>query len=143
MKAIKEPKMIEVYVNIKYSETDEYLVQRFEFNISNKKYLPYLFDARFLFKNKIENMIRDSLLEGYEKRVDDKDNIEIFYKKQPRPKPCIKNISCYTPPFMGCQYCSIAQTEKQFIYCKEKNKHYTIPGIQRCAIFRCKDEILT
>jgi hypothetical protein len=143
MKVIKEPKMIEVYVNVKYLETESNLVQRFEFSVSNKKYLPYLFDARFLFKNRIETLIKEMLLSGFEKRVDDKDNVEIFYKKQNKPKPCIKNISCYTPPFFGCQYCIKAQNEEKFVYCPEKNKHYVAPGIQRCPVFRCKEEIIT
>ena len=82
MRQIKEPKLIEVIANIRYEEKEDVLVQKISFVVPNKKYLPYLFDARFLFKNKIEKLIKDNLLKGFIRRIDDIDNIEIIYEKQ-------------------------------------------------------------
>lgn len=143
MKQIKEPKLIEVIANIRYEEKEDTLVQKISFVVPNKKYLPYLFDARFLFKNKIEKLIKDILLKGFIRRIDDIDNIEIIYEKQEKPKPCMKKLACYTPPYFGCSYCQLAQEEGLFIFCPEKNKHMTKPGVQRCKIFRVKEEIIT
>lgn len=140
---IKEPKNIEILVNIKYKEEEDEVIQRFEFNVTNKKYLDYLFDSRFLFKERIEKLIKDNLLENFISRVDRRDSVEIKYAKQEVPVPCIRKIQAYTPPYFGCKYCSKAEEEGNFLFCPEKKKHYSKPGIQRCPVFRVKEEILT
>lgn len=142
-KIIKEPKNIEILVNIRYEIKDEGLKQIFQFKATNKKYLDYLFDARFLFKNKIDKMVKDFLLDGYIKRVDSKDEIDIYYEKQEVPKTQIRKIQAYIPPNTGCKYCRKAQEDGLFLFCSEKNKHYTKGGVNRCPIFRSKDELLT
>ena len=133
-KIIKEPKNIEILVNIRYEKKGK---------AANKKYLDYLFDARYLFKNKIEKMINDFLLEGYKRRVDSKEEINVFYDEQEAPKNQIRKIQAYIPPNTGCKYCKKAQEDGLFIFCPEKNKHYTKGGVNRCPIFRSKDELLT
>ena len=72
MKKIREEKNIEVLVNIRYKNIDDQLVQTYDFTSSNKKILNYLFDTRFLFKRKIDRLIKEFLLEGYISRVDEK-----------------------------------------------------------------------
>lgn len=140
---IKEPKNIGVFININYEETDDNLIQKFSFSVENKKYLDYLFDARFLFKQKIENIITDNLLNGFQKRVDEKNCVSIYYDKQDKPRPIIKKIQAYTPPYFGCLFCKKAKKKDGFVFCEEKNKHYVNPGIKRCPVFRCKEEIIT
>ena len=145
MKIIKEPKNIEILVNIKYELTDEYLKQKFEFFSTNKKNLNYLFDARLPFKNKIDKLISDNQLNNFIKRIDMKDEVDMYYEIQEIPQPQIKKIHVYIPPYYGCKYCKKAQEEGLFFYCPEKNKHYlkTNGGIKRCPVFRSKDEIIT
>lgn len=139
---IKEAKNIEIFVNITYKVEDEKLIQIFTFTVSNKKYLSYLFDARLLFKSKIEKILNDFLLEGFVSRIDGKDFIEMKYNLQKIPKPCIRKIQVYLPPFFGCKYCRLAENNNGTIYCREKNKHYT-EGIKRCQIFKSKDKIIS
>lgn len=145
MKKIKEEKNIEVLVNIRYKNIDDQLVQTYDFTSSNKKILNYLFDTRFLFKRKIDRLIKEFLLEGYISRVDEKSRIVITYKNQEKPKNCIRKLQAYVPPYFGCMYCELAEIKGDFIYCPEKNKHYTVAsqGVVRCQIFRSKEKILT
>lgn len=145
MKVIKEPKNIEILVNIKYELTDEYLKQRFEFFSTNKKNLNYLFDARLPFKNKIDKLISDNQLNSFIKRIDMKDEVDMYYEIQEIPQSQIKKIHAYVPPYYGCKYCKKAQEEGLFFYCPEKSKHYlkTSGGIKRCPVFRSRDEIIT
>lgn len=143
MKVIKEPRLIDVFVNITYSVKNDELKQTFEFNVSNKKHLDYLFDNRFLFKNKIDRIIKDNVLEGFIRRVDDNDKVEIYYENQKPPKPIIRKINCIVPPFFGCEFCKHATKKGGFTYCKEKKKHYPKDGIKRCPIFRCSELELT
>lgn len=144
MKQVKEAKNIEVLVNISYAEENNELVQTFSFFVSNKRYLTYLFDARFLFKQKIEKLIEELLLEGYKRRADMEGEIKLYYDIQPKPQPIIRKICAYVPPNCGCAYCSKAVKEGEFVFCPEKNKHYhKSEGIGRCPVFRCKEEILT
>jgi hypothetical protein len=75
MKKIKEEKNVEFLVNIKYSLKDDNVVQTFEFTSSSKKNFVYLFDARFLFKRKIDKLIKDFLLDGYISRIDEENKI--------------------------------------------------------------------
>ncbi len=141
-KIIKEAKNVEILVNIKYEETEEELIQKFQFIVSNKKYLDYIYDKRYLFKNKIDNLINSLLLNGFKSRTDCKDEIIMKYEKQEHPKNVIRKIICIVPPYCGCNYCDKAKKEGLFIFCKEKKKHYT-EGIKRCPIFHMKEEILT
>lgn len=144
MKKIKEAKNIEVFVNIRYSYNDDgNLSQKFNFVVSNKKYLDYITDKRYLLKDKIEHLISSFLLENFIERIDRKENVEIIYKHQERPENCIRKIQCYIPPYCGCKYCQIAEKDGNFIYCPEKNKHYVGNGIQKCPIFKSIDEVLT
>ena len=145
MKKIKEEKNVEIFVNIKYNLKDDKLIQIFEFSSDNKKNLNYLFDAKFLFKRKLDKLISEYLLDGYLERTDDFDKVIIKYEKQEKPSNCIRKLQAYIPPFFGCIYCEKAVIENDFIYCPEKNKHYTLisQGIKRCPIFRTKDKILT
>ena len=57
MKKIKEEKNIEILVNIRYENKGKELIQTYEFSSSNKKNLNYLFDARFLFKRKVDKLM--------------------------------------------------------------------------------------
>lgn len=145
MKKIKEEKNVEILVNIRYEESGNELVQTYEFSSSNKKNLAYLFDARFLFKRKIDRLVSSNLLDGYLSRTDDVDRITIRYQKQDKPRNCMRVLSAYIPPFFGCAYCDKAKIENEFIYCPERNKHYTkiSGGIKRCPVFRTKEKILT
>lgn len=144
VKQIKEAKNIEIFVNITYREENDKLIQRFEFSVTNKKYLSYLLDARLLFKNKIEKLLNEFLLNDFILRIDSNEYIEMIYKKQEIPKPCIRKIQSYVPPFFGCKYCKKAEIkENGIIFCREKNKHYTDGGIKRCQVFRSKDEIIS
>lgn len=145
MKKIKEAKNIEILVNIRYENEGDYLKQRFEFKPSNKKHLDYLFDARYLFKNKIDDLIKKTMLEDFVKRVDSKEEIDMYYEKQAMPQPQIRKIYAYIPPYCGCQFCKKAEEKGMFYFCPEKNKHYTKAdgGIKRCPVFRSKDEIIT
>jgi hypothetical protein len=145
MKKIKEEKNVEILVNIRYENKDDQLIQTYEFSSSNKKNLNYLFDARFLFKRKIDRMINNFLLDGYISRIDEENKITIKYKKQEKPKNCMRKLQAYIPPFFGCIYCEKAKIEGDFIYCPEKNKHYTAvsQGVKRCPVFRTKEKILT
>lgn len=143
MKQIKEAKNIELFVNIKYKTENNKLIQIFEFNVSNKKYYDYLLDQRLLFKDKINSLIKEFLLKDFISRVDDIDKIIITYNIQEIPKPCIRKIQTYVPPYFGCLYCSKAENKEGFIYCPEKSKHYPFPGVKRCPVFKTKDEVLT
>lgn len=142
MKQIKEAKNIELFVNIKYEETDT-LSQIFEFNVNNKKYLNYLLDQRLLFKDKINRLIKEFLLPDFISRIDDIDKVIIKYKKQKKPKPCIRKIQAYVPPYFGCKFCSKAEHKDGFAFCPEKNKHYPGDGVKRCPVFKTKEELLT
>lgn len=141
-KQIKEAKNIEVLVNITYENNDNTISQIFSFVVSNKRYLSYLQDARFSFKKKLEKLISSMLLDGFQRREDCEDKITMFYSKQDLPKPCIRKIQFYVPPYLGCNFCSLAKIEGQFVFCPEKNKHY-VGGVKRCPIFRSKDELIT
>ena len=145
MKKIKEEKNIEILVNIRYENKGKELIQTYEFSSSNKKNLNYLFDTRFLFKRKVDKLISTFLLNDYIDRIDEPDKITIRYKAQTKPSNCIRKLRAYIPPYFGCMYCEKAKIEDQFIYCPEKNKHYTLAsqGIKRCPIFKTKDKILT
>ena len=144
MKIIKEERNVEVLVNIRYITTETELIQSFEFVPDNKKDLRYLFDKRFLFKKRIEDLIEKMLLDNFKERIDSTDKIIIKYEKQEPPKNCIRKIQAYIPPYLGCNYCVLAQTEGEFIYCPIKNKHYTkIGGVKRCPVFKSKEKILT
>ena len=105
----------------------------------------YLFDARLPFKNKIDKLISDNQLNNFIKRIDMKDEVDMYYEIQEIPQSQIKKIHAYVPPYYGCKYCKKAQEEGLFFYCPEKNKHYlkTSGGIKRCPVFRSKDEIIT
>ena len=145
MKKIKEEKNIEILVNIRYEIKDDFLFQTYEFSSSNKRDLNYLYDARLAFKRKIDRMINNFLLDGYVSRIDEENKITIKYQKQEKPKNCIRKIQSYVPPYFGCLYCEKAKIEGDFIYCPEKNKHYTkvSDGIKRCPVFRSKEKLLT
>lgn len=142
-KQIKEAKNIEVLVNIRYNNSTNGLEQSFEFNVSNKKYLDFLFDARFLFKNKIDALIQKMSLDGFKSRTDSRDRVTMLYASQEAPRPCIRKIQAYVPPYFGCDYCSKCQKEGDFVFCPEKQKHYTKGGVKRCPVFRTKEEIIT
>lgn len=143
MKVIKEPKNVELLINIICEKKGEKLIQHFKFNVKNKKHLDYLFDNRFLFKQKIDKIISANVLDGFIERVDDVDEVRIKYiNDEEIPKPFIRKINVVMPPFFGCEYCCRAEKKDCFIYCKEKGKHYT-KGILRCPIFKCKEIELT
>lgn len=142
MKVIKDIKNIDIFINIKYTEEDEYLLQHFQFNVSNKKHLDYIFDNRYLFKSKLDKLITSSLLKGFIKRVDSKEEVIMYYSKQDIPKNCIRKISSVVSPDTGCRWCEKAQEKGIFYYCPEKNKTYSQP-ISRCPVFKIKDVILT
>ena len=142
-KVIKEAKNIELIINIKYTTTNDKLIQHFCFNLSNKKYTNYLFDVRYQFKRKIEALIKQFLLKDFIRRIDGTDEVVLEYKLQEAPMPVLRKIICVVPPYCGCSFCDRAKEENDFLYCSEKKKHYAKPGIKRCPIFRSKDEILT
>jgi hypothetical protein len=121
------------------------LIQTFDFSAENKKYLNYLFDARFLFKRKVDKLVSDFLLDGYISRIDEPNRITLKYRNQEKPKNCIRKLQAYIPPYFGCLYCCKAEIKGEFIYCPEKSKHYTLvsEGIKRCPVFRSKDKIIT
>ena len=81
MKKIKEEKNVEILVNIRYEVKDDQLIQTYEFSSSSKKNLNYLFDARFLFKRKIDRLINSLLLEGYISRIDETEEAKKLYEK--------------------------------------------------------------
>lgn len=143
MSDIKIAKQINFYVNIKYKFAGEELHQIFEFSTTNKKYLTYAYDSRYLLKRKIEKLIKDEFQENFIDRIDEKDYIEMVYKTQKRPRPRIVNLSFYLPPFNGCKYCTKAEKQGNFLYCSEKNKHYDSNGIRNCKVFKSIEEILT
>lgn len=143
MKQIKEARNIVIYVNITYEEKDNELTQTLSFSTKRKQDLAYLYDSRFLIKNEIEKLIKNILLSGFIQRIDHTDKIEMKYKVQKHPAPCIKVINAYIPPYLGCLYCLKAEVKGDFYFCPEKNKHYVKPGIKRCAVFRTKEKILT
>lgn len=143
-KQIKEAKNIEIFVNITYTIESEDLVQKFSFSAKNKKYLSYLLDARLLFKDKIEKMLKEFLLEDFKSRIDGKDFIEMRYGQQEIPKPCIRKIQAYVPPYFGCKYCIFAEKQEcGIINCRKKEKHYSDGGIKRCPVFKSKDDIIS
>lgn len=144
-KVVKEAKNIEVLVNIKYEMEGDFLKQKFEFMPSNKKHLDYLFDARFLFKKKIDDLIKKNMLADFVKRTDSKEEVDMYYTKQNPPQPQIRKIHAYIPPYCGCKFCKKAEIKGMFYFCPEKNKHYTMAdgGIKRCPVFRSKNEIIT
>lgn len=145
MKKIKEEKNVEILVNIRYEVKDDQLIQTYEFSSSSKKNLNYLFDARFLFKRKVDKLISTFLLNDYIDRIDESDKITIRYKAQEKPSNCIRKLQAYIPPCFGCMYCEKAKIEGDFIYCPEKNKHYTVAseGVKRCPVFRQKNKLIT
>lgn len=143
MPDIKLAKQINFYINIKYKTIDENLHQIFEFSTTNKKYLAYVYDSRYLLKQKIEALIKKEFQENFVDRIDDKTYIEIIYKTNKKPKPRIVNLSFYLPPFNGCKYCTKCKKQGNFLYCKEKNKHYDSNGIRNCKVFKSIEEILT
>ena len=53
-KKIKEEKNIKFYINITYFNREGTFVQRFDFSVSNKRYLPLIYDKRYLFKKDID-----------------------------------------------------------------------------------------
>lgn len=142
---IKMERTITVYVNITYKTNNNELVQTFNVTTKRKKDLSYLYDSRFLLKNKIDKIISDNLLDNFIKRVDHEDKIEMFYEIQEKPAPLIKVFNIYIPPFLGCIYCSNAEkkSDNGFFYCKIKKKHYQKNGIKRCPVFKTKEKILT
>ena len=75
MSELKVAKQIDFYINIKYKIIDEKIHQIFEFNTSNKKYLAYAYDSRYLLKRKLEELIRKEALDGYIDRIDEKNYI--------------------------------------------------------------------
>lgn len=143
MKKIKEERNITIYVNITY-KLEDCLIQTFSFTCKRKQDLSYLYDCRFLIKNELEKIIKENLEEGFITRIDCEDKVIIKYNSSNIPSPKIKVINSYIPPFLGCEYCSKAEIKDGFVYCAEKNKHYTKSnGIKRCPIFRIKEKILT
>lgn len=142
-KVIKEVKNIEVLINIRYKQEEDKTIQTFQFSTSNKKYLDYLFDKRYLFKNKIEKLIKSLLLKDFISRIDSNEEVVLIYNKQEIPKNKMRKIVCQVPPYCGCQFCDKAEKKDCFVFCKEKNKHYTKDGIKRCPIFHMKEIVLT
>lgn len=143
MSELKIAKQIDFYINIKYKIIDEKIHQIFEFNTSNKKYLAYAYDSRYLLKRKLEELIRKEALDGYIDRIDEKNYIEVIFNSAQKPKPKIVNLNFYLPPFNGCKYCQKCQRQGDFLFCKEKNKHYDLAGIRNCKVFKSKEELLT
>lgn len=143
MKQVKEARNIIIYVNITYKENENELIQTLSFSTKRKQDLAFLYDSRFLIKNEIEKLIDSILLDNFLQRTDCPDKIEMKYSKQDHPAPCIKVINTYMPAYLGCLYCSKAEYKDLFIFCPEKNKHYTKPGIKRCPVFRTKEKIIT
>jgi hypothetical protein len=143
MSDIKIARQIDFYVNIKYKKNGDELHQIFEFNVTNKKYLTYAYDARYLLKRKIEKLIRDEFVENFVERIDEKEYIEVIYKTEKIKKPKIVNLNFYLPPFNGCKYCEKCEKQGNFLYCKEKNKHYDLAGIRNCKVFKSIEEIIT
>lgn len=147
MKKIKEIKNIEVLINIIYNyeevNGEKLLVQNFNFICNNKKQYSYLFDKRLDFKRKIEKIIKELELKDFVHRADEEECVKIYYKNQEAPKNLMRAIICQVPPYFGCIFCSKAEVNELFIKCPEKSKHYTIPGIQRCPVFKMKEEIIT
>ena len=143
MSDIKIARQIDFYVNIKYKKNGDELHQIFEFNVTNKKYLTYAYDSRYLLKRKIEKLIRDEFVENFVERIDEKEYIEVIYKTEKIKKPKIVNLNFYLPPFNGCKYCEKCEKQGNFLYCKEKNKHYDLAGIRNCKVFKSIEEIIT
>lgn len=141
---VKMERTITVYVNITYKEIEKELLQSFNVSTSRKQDLSYLYDSRFLFKNKIDNIIKENALEGFIRRVDCDDRVEMYYELQSKPSPLIKSFVIYIPPYLGCEYCANAEKkENGFVYCTIKKKHYQKNGIKRCPVFRTMEKILT
>ncbi len=147
MKIIKIAKKISFYININYSYENGFTKQNFEFITTNKKYLRYAYDKRYLLKKKIESIVNDNLLDDltFKSRDDTEDKIIISYNGEMRKTIPSKIINCefYLPPFNGCQYCTKGKKEKDFLYCKEKDKHYDFNGIKNCPVFESINEILS
>jgi hypothetical protein len=143
MSDIKIAKQIDFYVNIKYKKDGDKLHQIFEFNVTNKKYLAYAYDSRYLLKRKIDKLIKDEFVENFIERIDEKEYIEVIYETEKTKRPKIVNLNFYLPPFNGCKYCEKCEKQGNFLYCIEKNKHYDLAGIKNCKVFKSVEEIIT
>lgn len=144
MKKIKEEKNIKFYINITYRQEPGIIIQTFDFTTSNKRYLPFIYDKRYLFKKQFEKLIASELLEDFMNRVDLDDKVIMTYGRGATPqKPRMAIINDYLPPYAGCSYCAKAKVDGDFLYCPEKDKHYRLPGIKRCPVFYSKSKVLT
>lgn len=148
MAKLKVAKKIPFLVSITYNIKKGIIEQMFSFKTTNKKYLKYVYDQRYCLKRKIEKLIDSNFLSSnyYLGRVEHEDKIIILYNN------CFdgfddssKIINCefYLPPFNGCLYCEKCKTEGNFLYCKEKKKHYDSKGVKNCPVFQSIEEIIT
>lgn len=141
---IKVARKIDFLVSINYSIENNLLKQEFRFWTNNKKNLKYAYDKRFLLKPKLDKLVLDSLLNDFKTREDNEDNITIYYKDASKvPANRIVNMEFYLPPYNGCKYCTKAEINGNFVYCKEKKKHYVDGGVKNCKVFKSIDEVLT
>lgn len=139
MKQIKVAKRIPFFVNIKANGKE----QIFEFSTTNKKYLAYAYDARFVLKRKIDKLIMDNLQPfTVLRRDEEKDKIIIVYDTEINFPARIVNCEFYLPPYNGCLYCLNAKKDGEYLYCSEKEKHYSLSGIKSCPIFKSIEEIV-
>ena len=145
MKKIKEEKLLTYYINITYENSEEGFKQKFNIHIDNKRYLRFILDKRYLFKDKFEALLDKYLLKNvsFERRNDLEDCVEMIYKSSPEsiPSPIIVTISDYFPPNTGCEYCQYAEKEKGCINCSLKKKY--VQGTSRCTVFKSKKKIIT
>jgi len=148
MTNIKTAKRIPFLVNITYKFDSAIIEQTFSFQTTNKKYLKYAYDQRYCLMRKIEKLIEKELLSNlsYIGRVEDEDKIKILYRNDfGKFDAASKIVNCefYLPPFNGCKYCTKCETQGDFLYCKEKKKHYDYNGIKNCPVFNSVNEIIT
>lgn len=148
MATLKVAKKIPFLVNITYDLRGETIIQNFEFKTTNKKYLAYAYDHRFCLKRKIERLIDKELLSrlSFIGRVEKEDKIEISYRNDFGSfdsSSKIVNCEFYLPPFNGCLYCKKCHRDGDFLFCKEKEKHYSSNGIKSCPVFESVEEIIT
>lgn len=144
-KKIKEEKNIKFYINITYFNREGTFVQRFDFSVSNKRYLPLIYDKRYLFKKDIDELLFNEKVDSsFVRRIDEKDYIEVVYSKNgSHSAPRIATISNYVPPYTGCIFCKKAKKKGDFIFCDEKGKTYQYPGIKKCPVFLSLEKNLT
>ena len=145
---LKVAKKIPFFVSITYNLKETKIEQTFSFRTTNKKYLRYAYDQRFCLMRKLEKLIEKELLSNnsFQERLEYEDKIVMTYTNDfGHFDSSAKIVNCefYLPPFNGCLYCNKCEERGDFLYCKEKEKHYDSKGIKSCPVFQSIDEIIT